>query len=70
MSLESPASGWVTRPNRAVLVQKSRHVDDDIQNFALCVFYEMDGRKSRYIKEVMDWYRQEDAGDVRGNELN
>ena len=28
------------------------HVDDDIQNSALDVFYETDGRKSRYTKEV------------------
>ena len=30
----------------------------------------MDGRKSRYIREVLDWYRGEDAGDLKGSELN
>ena len=30
----------------------------------------MDGRKSREIKEVLDGYRDEDAGDLIGNELN
>ena len=33
--------------------------------FALDVFYEMDGWTSRCIKEVLDWYREEDAGDLR-----
>ena len=54
-----------------VLVQNSGHVDDDIQISALDdVFYEKDGRESRYIKEVLDWYREEDAGDLRRSELN
>ena len=26
--------------------------------------------KSRYIGEVLDWYRGEDAGDLKRNELN
>ena len=30
----------------------------------------MDGRRSRYIGEVLDWYRGEDAGDLKRNELN
>ena len=30
----------------------------------------MDGRESRYIKEVLDWYRDEDAGDLKRSELN
>ena len=30
----------------------------------------MDGRKSRYIEEVLDWYRDEDAGDPRKSESN
>ena len=33
-------------------------------------FYEMDGRKSRHIREVFDWYRGEDAEDLKRNELN
>ena len=45
-----------------VLVQKSGHDDDDVQISALDAFYVMDGRKSRYIGEVLDWYRGEDAG--------
>ena len=35
----------------------------------LDVFYEMK-RKSRYIREVLNWYREEDAGDLRRSELN
>ena len=31
---------------------------------ALDVFYEMDGRKSRYTTEVLDWYQEDDAGEV------
>ena len=27
--------------------------------------HEMDGRESSYIKEVLDWYRDEDAGDLK-----
>ena len=30
----------------------------------------MDGRESRCIKEVLDCYRDEDAGDLRRSELN
>ena len=30
----------------------------------------MDGRESRYIQEVLDCYRDEDAGDLRRSELN
>ena len=26
--------------------------------------------KSRYIGEVLDWYRGEDAGDLKGSELH
>ena len=37
---------------------------------ALDVFYEMDGRESRYIGEVLDWYRREDARDFRRSGLN
>ena len=33
-------------------------------------FYEMDGRKSRYIGEVLDWYRGADAGDLKKSALN
>ena len=37
---------------------------------ALDQFYEMDGPKSRYIGEVLEWYRGEDAGDLKRSELN
>ena len=37
---------------------------------SLDVFYQADGRESRCIKEVSDWYREEDAGDLRRSELN
>ena len=49
----------------SVLVQKSGHVDDDAQISAFDVFYEMDGRKSRYVREVLERYRGEDAGDFK-----
>ena len=51
-------------------MQISGHVDDDTQMSALDVFYEMDGRQSRYIKEVLDWYRDERATDLRRSESN
>ena len=53
-----------------VLVQNSGLVDDDAHMSALDVFYEMDERRSPYIKEVLDWYRKEDAGGLRINELS
>ena len=43
--------------------------DDDVQISSLDVSYEMDGRKSRYIGEGLDWYRGENAGDLRRSEL-
>ena len=51
-------------------MQKSGHVDNDVQNSALDVFYEMDERKSRHIRGVLVWYRGEDAGDLKRSELN
>ena len=51
-------------------MQKSGHVDDDVQISVLDAFYEADGRKSRYIGEVLEWYRGEDAGDLLRSELN
>ena len=59
---------WIVRG--PVLVQKSSHADDDVQISALDAFHEMDGRKSRYTREVLDWYRGEDAGDLKRSELN
>ena len=46
-------------------MQTSGHVDDDVRISALDPFYEMDGRKSR-----LEWYRGEDARDLKGSELN
>ena len=63
-TLEYPASGETHSRPGSVLVQKSGHVDDDVQISALDAFYEMDGRKSRYIGEVLEWYRGEDAGEI------
>ena len=63
VSLEYPASGERQDRLQRVLV------DDD--NFsALGVFYEMDGRKSRYIGEVLDSYREQDSGDLRRRYLS
>ena len=33
-------------------------------------FYEMDGRKSRYIGEVLERYQREGAGDLKKSELD
>ena len=69
-ALEYPASGETQDRPGSLLVQKSGHVDDDVQISALDAFYEMDGRKSRYIGEVLDWYRGEDARYLKRSELN
>ena len=58
-----------SRPG-SVFVQKSGHVDDDEQISALDAFHEMDGRKSRYIGEVLNWYRAEGAGGLKRSEVN
>ena len=70
VTLEYPASGETQSRLGSVLVQKSGHVDDDVQISALDAFHEMDGRKSRYIGEVLDWYRGGDAGYLKRSELN
>ena len=54
----------------SVLVQKSGRVDDDMRITALDAFYEMDGRESNDIGEVLEWYQGEDAGDLKRSELN
>ena len=46
-------------------MQKSRHVDDDVQISVLDPFHEKDGRKNRYIGEVLERCRGEDAGDLK-----
>ena len=70
VALEYPASGETQDRPLSVLVQKSGHVDDDVQLSALDAFYEMDGRKGRHIGEVLDWYRGENARDLKRSELN
>ena len=62
VSLENLANGEKQDRPEPVLVQNSGH--------ALDVFYELDGRESCYIKEVLYWYRGEDAGDLRRSALN
>ena len=51
-------------------MQNSGHVHDDLQISALDAFDEIDGRKSCYIGEVLDWHRGEDVGDLKRSELN
>ena len=67
---EYPASRETQDRPGSVVVQKSSRIDDDVQISALDAFYEMDGRKSRCIGEVLEWYRGEDAGDLERSELN
>ena len=50
--------------------KKSGHVDNDTHISVSDVVYEMGGRKSRYINEVLNWYRQEDARNLRREELS
>ena len=50
VSLEYPASGESQDRQGSALVQKSGHVDDDVHISAPDAFYEMDGRKSGYIR--------------------
>ena len=57
VALEYPARGETQDRLGSALMQKSGHVDDDVQITALDAFYEMDGRKSRYIGGVLERYR-------------
>ena len=70
VALKCLASGETQDRPGSVLVQTSGHVDDDVQISALDAFYEMDGRKGRYIGDVLDRYRGEDAGDLKRSALN
>ena len=60
VALEYTARGETQDRSGSVLVQKSGHVDDDLQISALDAFYEKDGRRSRHIGEVLERYRGED----------
>ena len=54
----------------SVLVQRSCHAEYDEHISSLDVFYEKDGRENRCIRDVLEWYRGEDAGDLERIELN
>ena len=69
MSPVYPASSEKQDRPEPARVQNSGHVDDGMQISALDAVYDMDGRESRYIKELLDWHR-EDAGDPMRSELN
>ena len=54
VALEYPTSDETQSRQGSVLTQMSSHVDDDVPISALDAFFEMDGRKSRYIGEVLE----------------
>ena len=62
---EHPVSCEIQSRPGSVLVQKSGRVDDDVRISELDAFYGKDGRRSRYIGEVLERYRGENAGDVK-----
>ena len=70
VAVEYPTRGETPSRPGSVLVQKSGRVDDDVQISALDAFYEKDGRKSRFIGEVLERYRGEDVGDLKKSELD
>ena len=59
---------YKVRPG-SVLVQKSGRVDDHMRITSLDAFYGEDGRRSRYIGEVLERNRGEGAGDHKRIEL-
>ena len=63
VALEHPVSGEIQSRPGSALVQKSG--DDDVRISALDAFCKKDGRRSRYIGQVLEWYRGEDAGESR-----
>ena len=69
VALEHPVSGEIQSRPGSVLLQKSGRVDDDVRISALDAFYEKDGRRRRYIGEVLERYRGEDAGDLKRFDL-
>ena len=67
VALEHPMRRETPSRPGSVLVQKLCHVEDDEHISALDVFHEKDERENR---EVLEWYRGEDAGDLERSELN
>ena len=67
--LEYPASGE-TQDRQGYLCRSQVMMMATYKFSAVDAFYEMDGRQSRYIREVLDGYRGEDAGDLKRSELN
>ena len=71
VALEYHASGETQKPAGSPYLCRSQIVLMTTYKIsALDAFYEMDGRKSRYIREVLEWYRGEDVGDLKRSELN
>ncbi len=69
VSLEYLASSERQDWPEPVRVQNSGHVDDDTHFCVGC--RPRDGwTKESLHPEVLDWYREEDAGDLRSSELN
>ena len=69
VALEYLASGETQSRSGSVFVQKSGHIDDHVQISALDAFYGKDERRSRFIGEVLEWYRGKDAGDIKRIEV-
>ena len=65
-----PASDERQHRPEPALVQNSGRVDDDKQFLRWMYSTRWMGRKNLYIKEVLDWFPEEDAGDLRRRELN
>ena len=61
VALEYLASGETKGRLRSVLVQQSGLLMKTYK-------FLLDGRKSRYIGEVLEWYRGEDAEDLKRSE--
>ena len=61
VALEHPVSGEIQSRSGSALMQKSG--DDDVRISALDAFCKKDGRRSRYIGQVLEWYRGENAGE-------
>ena len=51
-------------------MQSSAHVDDDFKNLRWTSSVRWMDEKTRYIKEVLDWHRDEDSRDLKSSDLN